>query len=103
MLVERQTIFQSHLSPHRRGAALRLSHSIRFGTKTKETVRCSVPIQDRPSTTNTRPTGTAQRSSSFYDRRREPLNPDGTLNKIKFTFADKSYYLAPKPLPDTDQ
>lgn len=41
-------------------------------------------------------------ASSYYDRRRQTVNSDGVLNKVKYTYNDHSYYLAPKPGPDED-
>jgi len=38
----------------------------------------------------------------YSDYRNRTLKEDGTLNKIKFTYNDKSYYLAPKPSPNMD-
>ena len=42
-------------------------------------------------------------STSHHYSRRDTLHPDGTLNKVKFTYADKSYYLCPRPGPDVDR
>ena len=52
----------------------------------------------RPSVTRS---GTS--ATSHHYSRRDTLHPDGTLNKVKFTYADKSYYLCPRPGPDVDR
>ena len=40
--------------------------------------------------------------SGYASNRTTPLTQEGQLNKVKFAYADKSYYLAPKPKADED-